>query len=328
MADTYHNVYEQADRDDVILWPLSPIEDFDTAYAGSTEAEINWSRFLEDHVHPKDDPGKANALERVRVLDCGIKSMQTRWFSSMLSELGAETMDVSVPDHREAGGIVWGLIAEGATAYLRSNGMGHHWSGLYNPGLAETLGKSLRAQSNDLPPTVKLVLLMGTYMSEQYHGRMYAKAQNLARSLKAAYDGALNEHDLLLMPTLPMKAPRIPPPDASREEYVQRAFEMLANTCPFNVTGHPAITVPCGMSGGLPVAMMLVGRIGEDATVLRKAGAPVGTKLVKIGVSGDTERRLSEINGHDYAKIFGLSFHMYATQRWNSQQEALGSETN
>ncbi len=97
MADTYHNVYEQADRDDICLWPLSPIEDFDTAYAGSTEAEINWSRFLEDHVHPKDDPGKAMALERVRVLDCGIKSMQTRWFSSMLSELGAETIMVEPP---------------------------------------------------------------------------------------------------------------------------------------------------------------------------------------------------------------------------------------
>ncbi len=65
----------------------------------------------------------------------------------------------------------------------------------------------------------------------------------------------------------------------------------------------------------------------KKAPALRKADAPVGTKLVKIGVSGDTERRLGEINGHDYARIFGLSFHMFATQRWNSQEEALGTET-
>ena len=48
---------------------------------------------------------------------------------------------------------------------------------------------------------------------------------------------------------------------------------MIPNTAPFDVTGHPAITVPCGMSEGLPVGMMLVGRTGEDATVLQAADA-------------------------------------------------------
>ena len=33
---------------------------------------------------------------------------------------------------------------------------------------------------------------------------------------------------------------------------ISRAFEMLANTAPFDVTDHPAMTVPCGMSDGLP----------------------------------------------------------------------------
>jgi amidase len=46
-----------------------------------------------------------------------------------------------------------------------------------------------------------------------------------------------------------------------------------ANSCPFNVTGHPVMTVPCGLIEGLPVGMMLVGRRGEDATVLRAAHA-------------------------------------------------------
>jgi amidase len=61
--------------------------------------------------------------------------------------------------------------------------------------------------------------------------------------------------------------------NASREEYVARALEMIANTAPFDVTGHPAITVPAGMSSGLPVGMMLIGRHWEDATVLRAADA-------------------------------------------------------
>ena len=75
------------------------------------------------------------------------------------------------------------------------------------------------------------------------------------------------------MPTLPLKATLLPPPNASREEYVARALEMPANTCPLNVTGHPAISVPAGMSEGLPVGMMLIGRHWEDGTVLRAADA-------------------------------------------------------
>ena len=75
------------------------------------------------------------------------------------------------------------------------------------------------------------------------------------------------------MPTLPLKATLLPPPDASREEYVARALEMISNTCPFDVTGRPAATVPAGMSSGLPVGMMLIGRHWEDGTVLRAADA-------------------------------------------------------
>ena len=95
----------------------------------------------------------------------------------------------------------------------------------------------------------------------------------MARSLSAAYDAALEECDLLVMPTLPFMAPKIPPADVSREECVQLAFEHLVNTSPFDATGHPAMNVPCGMSNGLPIGMMLVGRRGDDATVLRAADA-------------------------------------------------------
>ena len=70
-----------------------------------------------------------------------------------------------------------------------------------------------------------------------------------------------------------LKATLLPPPNASREDYVARALEMLANTCPFDVTGHPAVTVPAGMAEGLPVGMMLIGRHWEDGTVLRAADA-------------------------------------------------------
>ena len=48
---------------------------------------------------------------------------------------------------------------------------------------------------------------------------------------------------------------------------------MLPNTAPFDVTGHPAMSVPCGMSDGLPVGMMLVGGKWQEAVIYRAAAA-------------------------------------------------------
>jgi amidase len=51
------------------------------------------------------------------------------------------------------------------------------------------------------------------------------------------------------------------------------ALGNLHNTAPIDVTGNPALSVPCGMSDGLPIGMMLVGRHFDDATVLRAGHA-------------------------------------------------------
>ncbi len=188
--------------------------------------------------------------------------------------IGAQVRAVSIPWHRD-GIHIWNAIAmEGATMLMvAGNSMGTNWKGHYTTSLLDVFGRSRLTRADDLSETTKLVMLLGQYMQDHYHGRYYAKAQNLGRALASAYDEALGDCDLLVMPTLPMKATVIPPRDASREEYVARALEMLPNTAPFDVTGHPAITVPCGTSGGLPVGMMLIGRRGDDATVLRAADA-------------------------------------------------------
>ena len=188
--------------------------------------------------------------------------------------LGAQVHTLSIPWHRD-GRHVWTPIAvEGATMLMvAGNSMGTNWKGHYTTSLLDIFARGWQSRADDLSETTKLVILLGQYMQDRYHGRYYAKAQNLARTLTAAYDEALRHCDLLVMPTLPMRATVIPATNASREEYVARALEMIPNTCPFDVTGHPAITVPCGMVDGLPVGMMLIGRHGEDATVLRAADA-------------------------------------------------------
>ncbi|MFT6785832.1 MAG: amidase, partial [Dinoroseobacter sp.] len=102
-------------------------------------------------------------------------------------------------------------------------------------------------------------MLVGQYGIDHYNGRYYAKAQNLARKVKASYDAVFANYDLLLMPTLPIVASKLPEPGASITEVITRAFEMIANTSQFNVTGHPSMSIPCGVVDGLPVGLMLTG---------------------------------------------------------------------
>lgn len=196
---------------------------------------------------------------------------------------GVSVKDVSIPSHLD-GIHVWNPIAtEGAAMLMvRGNSMGTNWKGHYSTSLLDSYARGRLTRADDFSETVKLVIIAGQYFQDAYHGRYYAKAQNLARVLRAAYDQALREVDLLLMPTLPMKATKLPAPDASREEKVARALEMIPNTAPFDVTGHPAMNVPCAMSEGLPVGFMLVGRHWEDATVLRGARAFEETGVYQV----------------------------------------------
>ena len=75
------------------------------------------------------------------------------------------------------------------------------------------------------------------------------------------------------MPTTPMKATPLPAPGAPREEICTRAFEMITNTAPFDITHHPAMSLPCGMVDGLPVGLMLVGKHFDESTIYRAAHA-------------------------------------------------------
>lgn len=187
--------------------------------------------------------------------------------------LGAEVATVSIPWHR-LGPAVWlPVAAEGATIQMMlGNGFGFNWQGLYVTSLLDR-HSAWRERADELSDTLKNTMLLGHHMIRQHRGRYYAKAQNLVRRLRAAYDAALAGHDLLLMPTLPMVATPLPEADAPLSEILARAFEMLPNTAPFDCTHHPAMSLPCGQVDGLPVGLMLVGRRLDEATIYRAAHA-------------------------------------------------------
>jgi amidase len=191
---------------------------------------------------------------------------------NILRSEGLLCEEVSVPWHRH-GKQIWDVIAvEGGTAQMvDGNAYGRNWQGWYDPALIEYYGSRRRANGSSFPDTVKLVLLAGRHTLDRHHGAHYAMARNLVPRLRAAYDEALSHFDVLVMPTTPILASLIPGSDAPLDEYLARALEMMANTATFDVTGHPACSVPAGLVDGLPVGMMIVGRHGDDATVLRVA---------------------------------------------------------
>lgn len=209
-----------------------------------------------------------------------------------LKKLGARVEEVSVPMHLDAPHIWTGIILEGAAEMMiKGHAMGSNWMGYYTTSLQEAFARGFAARADDVSETVKLVLLLGEHMHRRYHNRYHAKAQNLRGLLRRAYDEVLKTHDLLVMPTLPFPATRLPGPGCAREEYVDLALNMQQNTCPFDVSGHPSMTLPCGFVEGLPVGLMLVGRHFEEETVLAAAAAFERTGFHAPGGSGRSGRR-------------------------------------
>ena len=136
------------------------------------------------------------------------------------------------------------------------------------------INKLWASQADVLAPRTKLSLIAAELSRRNYHGRVYAKAQNVRPAYIKAYDTALADVDVLVMPTCLMTAPRNQRP-GSYLEAVEDNLTALSrggsrNTQPFNYTGHPALALPVGKSSaGLPVSMQLVGRFFDDPLVMR-----------------------------------------------------------
>jgi amidase len=191
-----------------------------------------------------------------------------------LAAAGADVSEISVPWHRD-GLPVWSVIAtDGAVGQMiDGNGYGMNSPGLYDPELIAHYAQGRRDHAAQMSESLKLTALTGRYAIDRYDGRHYAMARNLALELRAAYDQALADADVLVMPTLPIVASVIPAADAGREENLARSLEMIANTAPLDVSGHPATSVPASLYDGLPVGLMIVGRHFADGTCLRVARA-------------------------------------------------------
>ncbi len=127
-------------------------------------------------------------------------------------------------------------------------------------------------------PAVVAALLSGDHIAKYPHS-FRAKGIMHVHQLRAAYNQALDDYDVLISPTIPKAGPPHLPKGASVMEKHRAALGVSGNTAPFNASGHPALSIPAGwvsINGGkdkLPVGMQITGKRWGEVGVLFAASA-------------------------------------------------------
>jgi amidase len=172
---------------------------------------------------------------------------------------GASVEEVSIPMFKDAPAIWAGILIPGFASTIESNGDGYGHEGYYNTHWNEFFGKARKTMSSEFPPLVKVALIMARYLKTEYFGVHHAKAQNLRRLLRSEINKQFEKYDILALPTTPMKPTKLRDSISFKEMALTGTF-MINNTCPFNVTGHPAISIPCATRYGLPIGLQFVSK--------------------------------------------------------------------
>ncbi len=168
---------------------------------------------------------------------------------SVLGELGASVEEVSIPLASHANAIF--------QVHLQVEPALDQW-------------EWLRTRLQDYGHDVRISLLTGSLVPAQ----VYYKAQKLRSLLRSQVLRAFDRYDVLVSPTSGRVAPTLEQddPPITSKRMVSRLPFMLTNS--FNLTGAPAISVPCGFSsGGLPIGLQVGGRPGADEMVLKVSHA-------------------------------------------------------
>ena len=157
----------------------------------------------------------------------------------VMQALGAELVDVALPSWTHMVAASWGVIHA-------------EWMAVHQ--------KDLRERPGDYARVTRERIMMGAFVT----GAQYVQAQRLRQRLSQQMDALLQTCDVVLVAPISGAAPRL---DALEDLPLRKAQPL---TAPFNLTGHPAMCLPCGFSAdGLPLSLQIVGRQFDEAMVMR-----------------------------------------------------------
>lgn len=193
------------------------------------------------------------------------------------SLLGAIAEEVSIPLHAE-GPAIWtaatrGTLADYATKNQPLPFLSHPLPNLCAPPPTQEMYDLLSHHN----PAVINAMFASTYIKEKYTPSVTAKAIMHVQELRAAYDAALEKYDVLITPVNPTVAMRHPEEKDGVLARINKAVGNTANTCPFNVSGHPAMSIPVGwgkvadQDQKLPIGMQIIGKRWDEEIVLKAA---------------------------------------------------------
>ncbi len=186
----------------------------------------------------------------------------------VLEGLGASVEETSLPHTGYALAVYYILAPSEASANLaRYDGVKYGYSAQD----AETMWDALeQTRQQGFGPEVKRRIMLGTYaLSAGYYDAYYLKAQRVRTIIRREFMDVFERFDALVMPTSPSVAFKL-------GEKTQDPVQMYLNdilTMPANIAGIPAISVPCGLSDGLPVGLQVMGKPMGEQTILRVAHA-------------------------------------------------------
>ena len=192
----------------------------------------------------------------------------------VLRARGATLVEVELP-HAKYATPVYYLVstAEASSNLARYDGVRYGFRADHEPRTKDQGLRTMyaRTRARGFGPEVKRRIMLGTYvLSAGYYDAYYLKAQQVRTLILRDYDRAFADVDVVAMPTSPTPAVRI----GERVSDPVQMYLMDIFTVSANLSGLPAISVPCGFTdGGLPIGLQLMGRRFEEATLLRVADA-------------------------------------------------------
>ena len=205
----------------------------------------------------------------------GVDEQVTRAFRSALDQWrarGVTLVDIELPHARYAIPVYYLVApAEASSNLARYDGVRYTFRAPLEPSTATLTEMYDRTRDLGFGSEVKRRIMLGTYvLSAGYYDAYYLKAQQVRTLIRRDYERAFESVDAVAMPTSPTPAFRIGErADDPLQIYLTDVFTVSAN-----LTGLPAISVPCGFTREkLPVGIQLVGRPFDELTICRLADA-------------------------------------------------------